>query len=372
MSRPDYGYGTRAIRVADLFCGCGGLTLGLAEAARRLGCATDVRLALDLDESAITVFKANFVGAIVKLGAAEDCFPGGLGTRLTRSEINLRARTGSVDILVGGPPCQGHSDLNNWTRRKDERNLLYSRMARAAEVLRPAIVVIENVPAVTADFHNVVGQTENALREAGYVVGADIINLLALGVPQRRRRHLLIALHTDLPSPARVLEDLRAAAIREPRTLKWAIGDLREGRDSDRLHAPARISPANQTRIAWLHGKGAYDLPNHLRPACHKNNHHTYKSVYGRLKWDEPAQTVTTGFSSMGQGRYVHPSERRTLTPREAARLQFFPDWFTFSAVSKRTAWSQLIGNAVPPKLTMELGAILFPHLIGSSKRGRR
>ena len=371
-SRPPYEDGSRAIRIADLFCGCGGLTLGLAEAARRLRCATDVRLALDLDESAVTVFRANFVGANVRLAAVEEYFPGGLGARLTPSESSLRARTGKVDILVGGPPCQGHSDLNNWTRRKDERNLLYGRMARAAVVLRPSIVVIENVPAVTADRHDVVSVTETALRNAGYRVGTSIINLLELGVPQRRRRHLLIAIRPDLPSPADVLRELRAGPVRKPRTLKWAIGDLSGPANGDTLHVAARVSPANLRRIAWLKRRGAYDLPNALRPECHRNNDHTYKSVYGRLRWGEPAQTITTGFGSMGQGRYVHPVERRTLTPREAARLQFFPDWFQFAVVPSRTAWSELIGNAVPPKLTMALGAILIPHLIASPRSGRR
>jgi DNA (cytosine-5)-methyltransferase 1 len=88
--------------------------------------------------------------------------------------------------------------------------------------------------------------------------------------------------------------------------------------------------------------------------------------MYGQLKWDEPAQTITTGFGSMGQGRYVHPSRPRTLTPHEAARLQFFPDWFDFTAGGtqmRRGVWATMIGNAVPPKLTMELGRILLPQL---------
>jgi DNA (cytosine-5)-methyltransferase 1 len=85
--------------------------------------------------------------------------------------------------------------------------------------------------------------------------------------------------------------------------------------------------------------------------------------MYGRLWWDEPAQTITTGFSSMGQGRYVHPRRKRTLTPREAARLQFFPDFFDFAVVPERSAWHHMIGNAVPPKLTIEFGRIVIPHL---------
>lgn len=108
--------------------------------------------------------------------------------------------------------------------------------------------------------------------------------------------------------------------------------------------------------MEWLFDKDEYDLPNDLRPPCHRDNpDHTYYSVYGRLHWDQPAPTITTGFNSMGQGRYVHPSKRRVITPHEAARVQTFPDFFDFGATNKRTAWARLIGNAVPPLLTMRL-----------------
>jgi DNA (cytosine-5)-methyltransferase 1 len=93
-------------------------------------------------------------------------------------------------------------------------------------------------------------------------------------------------------------------------------------------------------------------LPNKLRPPCHRNKpDHRYKSMYGRLRWDQPAQTITTGFGSPGQGRYLHPDLPRTLTPHEAARVQFFPDWFDFGKAPSRSALAHCIGNAVPPKL---------------------
>jgi DNA (cytosine-5)-methyltransferase 1 len=104
--------------------------------------------------------------------------------------------------------------------------------------------------------------------------------------------------------------------------------------------------------MKYLVNKGVYRLPDRMRPDCHKDGNHTYASVYGRLNWDEPAQTITGGFISPGQGRFVHPSLPRTLTPHEAARLQFFPDFFDFSNVEKRTALAEMIGNAVPMKLS--------------------
>src|SRR5262249_32294085 len=111
-------------------------------------------------------------------------------------------------------------------------------------------------------------------------------------------------------------------------------------------------SQENQQRIKHLHDKGIYDLPNSIRPVCHQNDEHSYRSMYGRILPDEPAQTLTCGFASPGQGRYVHPTQRRTLTPHEAARLQFFPDSFDFSGVPSRKALARMIGNAVPMKLS--------------------
>lgn len=362
--RPPYEDGRSAIRVVDLFCGCGGLTLGLAEAARRAGRGIDVRLAVDADRAAASVFRSNFPQARVECAPIQSFLDGKLGSSRTKRERVLQRRVGAVDILIGGPPCQGHSDLNNHTRRADRRNRLYAFMARAAEVLCPGFVLIENVPAVTNDRGRVVPRTERVFVAAGYRVQSRLVSLPPLGVPQRRRRHILIATRGDLPTPEELFLRLQGESRHSVRSVGWAIGDLPNVVNGDALHHPARVSTDNQRRIAWLFGHRAYDLPNRLRPACHRNESHTYKSMYGRLRWNEPAQTVTTGFTSMGQGRYVHPHRRRTLTPREAARLQFLPDFFDFSAAPERSAWSQMIGNAVPPKLTIEFGRIVIPHLI--------
>jgi DNA (cytosine-5)-methyltransferase 1 len=111
--------------------------------------------------------------------------------------------------------------------------------------------------------------------------------------------------------------------------------------------------------MKYLLDRGEYDLPNELRPPCHQGDH-SYKSMYGRLKWDEPAQTITSGFGSIGQGRYMHPERARALTAHEAARIQGFPDYFDFSSCPTRSALATMIGNAVPPALAASLiGAYL-------------
>ena len=363
--RPDYEAGACKIRVVDLFCGCGGLTLGIAEAARRMDFGVEIPLAVDDDADAIAVFEHNFPSATTEQLRVEDLFNGELGGSLTQSERAVRTRVGRVDILSGGPPCQGHSDLNNHTRRRDPRNGLYDRIARAAEVLKPAVVFAENVPAVVKDADGVVGVAETALIRAGYHVAHRPLNLGGLGVPQRRRRHILLASTKDLLEPEAVLSALEAPCPTHPtRSVAWAIEDLETPPSDDQFDKPSVPSGKNADRIAWLFEHDKYDLDNDERPECHQNDEHTYRSMYGRLKWNEPAQTVTTGFGSMGQGRYVHPSCRRTITPHEAARLQTLPDFFDFSSVHKRGAWAKMIGNAVPPLLACNVVTATMPLIV--------
>ena len=117
------------------------------------------------------------------------------------------------------------------------------------------------------------------------------------------------------------------------------------------MNGVAEMSKLNQERIDWLFDNDAYELPNHIRPVCHQDGH-TYPSVYGRMSWEKPAPTLTTGYVSPGRGRFIHPRERRVLTPREAARLQGFPNWFNFMPYpdnpSKRGQLAKWVGDAVP------------------------
>lgn len=362
QTRPDYESGDRHLVAVDLFAGCGGLSIGLAEACRGAGVAFDLALAVEFDEAIARVLGVNFPKANIEPHPVESFFDGDLGVRLTRNESRIRERLGRVHWLHGGPPCQGHSDLNNSTRRNDPRNAFYLRMVRAAEVLQPPVLLIENVPGVQHDVGAVVGQAREHLAALGYSASDAVLPLNGIGVPQRRKRHTLLALRGIGADPANVLGSVTYSSA--DRDLEWAIGDLIAG-PRDPLSVASTTSSDNAERIAYLHDRDEYDLPNALRPDCHQGEH-SYRSMYGRLSWTEPAQTITSGFGSMGQGRYVHPSERRTLTPREAARLQFFPDWFDFTGGGlemRRGRWATMIGNAVPPKLTIELGRVLIPLL---------
>lgn len=344
---PVRGTGT-PLRAVDLFAGCGGLSVGLAEAARALGRPFEPVLAVDLDATATATYAANFPTAAARCADVADILPGAPGARLTQAERLLAKHHRDVDVLVGGPPCQGHSDFNNRTRHADDKNELYQAMVRAAEVLAPEHLLIENVPGALNDKRAVVQRTADALERLGYHVDIGVVDLSTLGVPQTRRRLVLLASLTHAVTAAQVVDAHR----RERRTTAWAFDDLENPPSETLLDAPAQSAPATRARIDYLYAHGAFDLPDSQRPACHANGGHSYKSIYGRLAWDRPAQTVTTGFYSMCMGRNVHPSQRRTITAHEAARLQYLPDWFSFAHVRRRTALARMIGNAVPSRLS--------------------
>lgn len=356
QSAPVWSASTE-LRVADLFSGCGAMSLGVSEACRALGLGFRPVGTFDTNQAAVEVYAANFALAkavTLDLGEVLECR---LGIPETRAERSLRRQVGRVDFLIAGPPCQGHSNLNNTTRRNDPRNGLYFRVARFAELFRPKFILIENVVTVRHDKGRVVQRTRSALEALGYHVDDTLVDLSSLGVPQTRRRHILMAYRVKgrgkvryrVPSIRSIVERYRAPQ----RDLRWAIADL-VGRKSasfmDRVSTPI---PLTQARIDYLFDNGVYELPDPHRPKCHRDKAHTYQSVYGRLHWERPAPTITGGFDTMGRGRFVHPEERRTLTPREAARIQFIPDFFDFTraAATSRRELVEMIGNAVPPKL---------------------
>lgn len=348
--RPGYQAGERVVRFADLFAGCGALSVGVMEAARALGRGSECVLAVDRDARALEV-NAKSLGTSTLAADLAKLIDGKLGARATASERKVAGAAGHLDVLVAGPPCQGHSALNNHSRHDDDRNDLYLRVVRFAEIARPMTILIENVASITRDRRRSAARAREHLDALGYSTDEGLVDLNALGVPQLRRRHVLVACGQGC-LPLRVEDVLGVHGVAEPgrRTVGWAISDLQsvEGGPFDQ---PSIASPANRDRMEWLHHNDSYDLPNEMRPPCHRDDH-TYKSMYGRLRWDRPAQTITSGYGSMGQGRYVHPRAPRTLTPHEAARLQFIPDFFQFEIARHRSAWAQMIGNAAPMKLS--------------------
>ena len=251
-----------------------------------------------------------------------------------------------MDIVVAGPPCQGHSDLNNHTRRQDPKNQLVLRVVRFAEIFRPKYVLIENVQGIRHDRLGSLAAAKADLSRLGYDITERLLRADRVGAAQARRRYFMFASLDGVHSFDEMVEPFAC----RPRTMEWAISDLLSEDAGSIFSSAAHHSLTNRQRIDFLFDHDLHELPDSERPNCHANGNHRYQGVYGRMHWDRPAPTITTGFGSTGQGRFVHPLERRTLTPHEAARLQFFPDFFDFGTCGRRD-YQELIGNAVPSKL---------------------
>ena len=359
----------RSVRVVDAFCGSGGLSLGVRLAAAALGRSVEFLAAVDTDALALAVYGANLSPQFPIAASAPtliDFHVFGQGENVEFGYppelMNpILSKLRPVDLFIAGPPCEGHSNLNNHTRREDPRNHLYLTAIALGVALEARAILIENVPESQKDRRRVVQQSAVLLRSAGYEVETETFKGEELGVPQRRARFFLLA----VKGPSGITGVLRQirAELRAPATpISRAIGDLLDHEGNTLMDTSPSVAAANLDRIDYLFDNDLYDLPNDQRPFCHQNGT-TYQAVYGRMHWDRPAHTITTGFGSPGQGRYVHSLRRRLITPHEAARIQTFPDWFSFTPDEIRVSRKHLhkcIGDAVPPMLAYAaaLGAI--------------
>lgn len=363
----------RAIRTVDLFCGAGGFALGVRQLAAETGHAVVNELAADVDEAALAVFSANHQTGIAWPRSVTSLVDfrirgRGEGARFVYPpellDPALVAAVDGVDLVTAGPPCQGHSNLNNRSRRDDRRNRLFLTVPAFAIAAGAQAVAIENVPAVVHDRDGVVDSARCLFESAGYRVDAGVLAADELGWPQTRQRYFLVARRPGRPLP---LNRLAAAFSAPARSVWWAIADL-EGctSDSDPMTTLSRISEENVARIEFLFENNELDLPPSERPTCHRDGT-TYQAVYGRMDRQRPAPTITTGFMSPGRGRFIHPTRPRTLTPREAARLQGFPDTYRFvldpSAPPTRHQLGKWIGDAVP----MPLGYLAALSALGAA-----
>jgi DNA (cytosine-5)-methyltransferase 1 len=355
-----------SVRTAELFCGPGGLALGFGEACRELGSRLESEAACDHDAGAVAVFAANHRSKVRSAKSASELVDHqikGIGAKARYVyapefiDPDWEPLVGNIDAVLAGPPCQGHSNLNNHTRRTDRRNELYFTVPAVAIAANTDIVIIENVPAVVHDRSQVVRTTETLLKDHGYHVETGVLSAVKMGWPQTRQRFFMIGRRSAPPLP---LAEVQAAlSTGRQHDVMWAIHDLLDKPFDQRLHIETELSQENQRRIRFLFENDLYDLPNSERPECHQDGT-SYGAVYGRLHPDRPVGTITTGFLTPGRGRYIHPFAQRTLTPREAARLQGFPDTYDFfpdpknpTTKAKLTKW---IGDAVPMPLGYAAG----------------
>ncbi|SFR35850.1 DNA (cytosine-5)-methyltransferase 1 [Halogeometricum rufum] len=347
-----------AHRLVDLFSGLGGLSLGL-EQPDRLNGIGDLKyeglttpgngfrtvLAVDNNEDAAATVEHHFPDAEV---INEDI-----------TQIESFTEWSDADVVVGGPPCQGFSNLNSTKTDEldDDRNQLWEEFMRTVNDIQPDLFLIENVPRFldSKEGSEVVAQAE----EMGYNTVVDRLWAHKYGVPQRRHRAFIIGSRLGTPVfPATTSEPVR--------TVRDAIADLPTKPNNENWHNTRNFSEKTIKRMeAVPEGGNRFDIPEELLPECWKGYESGGTDLFGRLWMDEPAVTIRTGFHKPMKGRHLHPSENRAITLREGARLQTIPDDYTIQGRQHQWRVAQQIGNAVPPKLAYHLGWAIEAHLQG-------
>ena len=341
--RPGHKEGTAASRppgsVVDVFCGVGGLSHGFVQEG------FNVRAGIDVDASCRHAYERNNGAHFVERGVED----------LAGSDISRLFVDGQPRILVGCAPCQPFSTYSQ--NRSDEKWRLLAEFVRLVREVQPDIVSMENVPRLTA-FHNgrLFGDFLTTLEKEGYSVWWKVVDCAGYGVPQTRKRLVVLASRLgaiELVPPMH--------SPHTQRTVRDAIGGLPpiaagEGRAEDPLHYASRLSPTNLARIRGAApGASWKDWDPALVAKCHrKPTGRWYRGVYGRMRWDAPAPTITTQCNSFGNGRFGHPEQDRAISLREAALLQTFPRSYEFFNPTKRwfvSTTARWIGNAVPVAL---------------------
>lgn len=336
----------RKFSAIDLFSGCGGLSLGLRRAGFR------VLAAVDNDALSTSTYEKNHKRALVMKEDIRSV------DALDLME-ELKLTSGSLDLIAGCPPCQGFSTLRtlNGSRAVTEplNDLVYD-FVRFVSVFLPKTVMMENVPALLKDDR--LHKMTQELKDLGYTCAAKLFNAERFGVPQRRLRLILFASRHDCPPFAH--------PRRRRRTVSQAIRRLPQPEQSeDPLHNYA-VNRAKHVmsliRRIPKNGGSRTDLPDVDQLECHQRLD-GFRDVYGRMAWNEPAPTITGGCINPSKGRYVHPTEDRAITLREAALLQGFPMSYDFDLSNGRYPAAQMIGNAFPPKFAEHHARAIYAHL---------
>lgn len=391
----------RPLRAIDLFCGAGGLTEGFREAGY------EVTYALDKDEQSLETYRANHPGVTAECVSITD----------RTSEQIAKAAGGEVDVVIGGPSCQTfstHGRKNGWVRKGDPRNDLWKQMLGIVEHLKPKAFLLENVPGMAYWKGGEFGaEILDEFAKLGYAVSKEIVLAADFGVPQRRRRLFLVGILDDKPFefPKQThmggwrrdyldrweAEREKLGLLRHVRAWE-AIGDLpaatidgevtavpEDGRltpFSRRMrgrrrtgvvtsHSAFPISTDNLELIRHVPQGGTWrDIPRHLLPDRYRGMRRTDSTnLFGRLDPELPAYTITTQFNNVTTGCFTHPYHDRALTPREAARIQTFPDRYRFTG--DLSSVCRQVGNAVPPLLAHVLASAIAESVLGKENGAR-
>ncbi len=334
----------------DLFCGAGGLTVGLKKAG------FEVIAGVEVSKPAIETYSMNH-----KEHKLYDSDIRKLSPYKILKELNLKK--GELDLLAGCPPCQGfstHRTRNKVTSIADSRNDLVFEFVRFVKVMLPKTIMMENVPGLAKDKRMV--QVKNELMSLGYFFDDTTIvvrDAADYGVPQRRKRMIMLASRfgkIDAPRKAY-----------KKRTVRDAIYKLKKvGFSKDILHDLTVERSEKVQKIISLvpkDGGSRKDIPKKYWLPCHLRKPNSYQDVYGRMAWDDVAPTITGGCHQPSKGRYIHPQENRAITLREAALLQTFPKKYKFSLSNGKGSVALMIGNALPPEFIRKQALVLVKHL---------
>lgn len=351
--------------VLDLFCGCGGLSCGLDQVPE-----IETKVALDFEPRAIKTFQLNFPDV--------KCVCGNICDESIKQQIIEHCKANNVNMIVGGPPCQGFSLKGKNLGLNDPRNFLFMEYVDLVRRIQPEIFVIENVKnLVNSENHFFINQIYEKFEEIGYHLNHAILNASDFGVPQTRERAIIIGQKSGK------ISSMPHDFVSVKTTVRDAISDLAylesgEGEDcSDYIHDPQsdyqRLLRGNSQKLhnhkATKHSDVALAKLKMIPPEGDKSYLPTelhgkqqFATTWARLVWDKPSPTIDTRFDTPSNGRNSHPVLNRSITPREAARIQSFPDSFVF--VGNKCAICKQIGNAVPPLLAKAIGQ----HIVNENK----
>lgn len=331
------------LRAVDLFCGSGAVSAALRQNDFK------VVAAVDNDEIACRTYRRNHPGVDLVEGDIRAIEP---------SEHPSFSQLGSIDLLIVCAPCQPFSSQNRNRGEHDTRASLLLESIKFASALKPACILFENVPGLASPGNLAMfSELKIGLAKEGYTLSKPRrIDAAALGVPQRRVRCVMVA--TPMASGAEAFGESELVGV--PVTVREAIGSLPplasgESDPLDPMHSARTHSELVLRRLQHIpvDGGSRCSLPEDLELDCHRGRASSFSDVYGRMAWDAVAPTLTTGCTDLTRGRFVHPTQDRAITLREAALLQTFPPDYTFEG--NKSDIARQIGNAVPVRMVEAL-----------------
>lgn len=350
---------TPKLTAVDLFCGGGGLTVGLKKAH------FNVIAAVENEPNAIATYKSNHPKTYLFENDIRN---------ISGKELLNYSPNGRLDFLTGCPPCQGFTSLTQKYKREDPRNELVLEFARLIRETTPSAIMMENVPGLEKRGHRLLKPLLDTLSDLGYVPQLEVLQVADYGVPQFRRRLVLIAgkgFKIPFPNPTYSKDGI---GRHKWRTVRQCIFDFPEpntftqakeaGIENTDWHVVRNISALNLERLRHaIPGKHWNNIPDELQPECHKGNYNGFANVYGRMEWDQVSPTITGGCTSISKGRFGHPEALRTISVREAACLQTFPKNYRFPSPYIDQV-CKIIGNALPCLFAEKLAAQCYKYLI--------